>query len=565
VSESTAGVEGSGANVVTVPLLAQTTWPLASARVTRKSQSEAWNCVRAGQEARARRRLALQLPTPALHEIVRLVEAGQAAFVIDYVAALERTQAEAPFVPATAPDFRVATWELVLAHLLVEHGSQFNRKVFVADTIVAMARHFSQGYGALLFALRRALPRVTRATEPLRTLLNELWDEQVAAEAASRPHGRASHPGVDEGATAPHGELPGEPAVRAAARRDEHLALLSALLGRGLPAEAVPAFEEALRGLQQEPARLRWVVLVHWHRARVRQRLAGRPEELLTELVHVVIPAHAAEVASYGRALQRAHATRPVLRGDAASFRRARWRFFLDTLVQQHGSAFNTRAFIRATLERLAAHDNATYDALVSWLWRELGDLARSPSSAHPVVVHLGAFYRELRVVREAPRGAAPRRPPMDGAASRRAAEASPSLFDLIPPDQRTLTRAVVRFVETLPKLATGGFGRGLSAGAIAARVRQVALGLLRAQRGRQLLPAELLDGLIGQLAQDSGVPRERVLRWALRREAQRGSVRDEVRGPVEQLARASGSRGCRRGAARPIAATAQARTSYGP
>jgi hypothetical protein len=505
----------------------------------------------AGQDARARRRLALQLPTEALHEIVRLIEAGQAVFVIDYVAALERKQAEAPFVPATTTDFRVATWELVLAYLLVERGSQFNRKMFVSGTIAAMARHFGLDHGALLSELHRALPRLARATEPLRTILDELWDElcdelcdeQVAAEAPSRPLGRKQRLSTADGATEPHAGRAGEPAVRAAARRDERLALLSALLGRGLPpAESVPAFDDAFRALQQEPGRLRWVLLAHWHRERVRQRLAERPEELLTELVHVVIPAHAAEVVSYGRTLQRAHATRPIIASDAAGFRRARWRFFLDTLVLQHGSAFNTRAFIRATLERLAAHYNTTYDALVPWLWRELGDLPRSPAGVHPVVVHLGALYRELRARRgEATRSAAPRSSPTQGSDARPSAHALPSLFDLIPPDQRTITRAVVRFVETLPDLATHAFGRGLPAGAIAVRVRRMALGLLRAHRGRPLRPAELLDGLIDQVAQDSGVPRERVLRWALRRKAQRGSVRDEVRGLVEQVARASG------------------------
>lgn len=516
----------------------------------------------AGQDARARRRLALQLPTEALHEIVRLIDAGQAAFVIDYVAALERKQAEAPFVPATTTDFRVATWELVLAYLLVERGSQFNRKMFVSGTIAAMARHFGLDHGALLSELHRALPRLARATEPLRTILDELWDElrdelgdelggelwneQVAAEAPSRPLGRTQRLSTADGATEPQAGRAGEPAVQAAALRDERLALLSALLGRGLPpAGSGPAFDETFRALQQEPGRLRWGLLAHWHRERVRQRLAERPEELLTELVHVVIPAHAAEVVSYGRTLQRAHATRPIIAGDAAGFRRARWRFFLDTLVLQHGSAFNTRAFIRATLERLAAHYNTTYDALVPWLWRELGELPRSPAGVHPVVVHLGALYRELRARRgEATRSAAPPSSPTHGSDSRRSAHALPSLFDLIPPDQRTITRAVMRFVETLPELASGAFGafgRGLPAGAIAVRVRRMALRLLRAERGHPLRPAELLDRLIDQVAQDSGVPRERVLRWALRRKAQRGSVRDEVRGLVEQAARASG------------------------
>src|SRR5262249_17762465 len=152
--------------------------------------------------------------------------------------------------------------------------------------------------------------------------------------------GREPHRPPVESATAQPGGLSGEPARAAAAQRDERLAVLSALLGRGLPpAESGPAFDEAFRALRHEPGRLRWVVLAHWHRERVRQRLAERPDELLTELVHVMIPAHAAEVVSYGRALQRAHATRPVIAGDAASFRRVRWRLFLDTLVLQHGSA----------------------------------------------------------------------------------------------------------------------------------------------------------------------------------------------------------------------------------
>ncbi|HET9626556.1 MAG TPA: contractile injection system tape measure protein, partial [Kofleriaceae bacterium] len=468
--------------------------------------------LRAGQLQSARRRLALQLATATLHELVRLIEAGHAEFVIDYVLALEREHAQRPIVPATGSELRVAAWELVLAYLIVDRGLQFNHKRFVAATVAGLAQRFGLDYAALLRELRRGLPRVARAAEPLHQLLDELWyelDHALAPDAAA-------------------------PLERGDAADDAQIAQLDALLRRGLPPVGAPtAFDDAFRALRHDPGRLRWVILAHWHRDRVRQRLGERPDELLIELVHVVLPSHAAEIVSYGRALDRAHAARPVIAADAARFRRTRWRFFLDTLMLQHGSAFNTRAFIRATLERLAAHDNTTYDALVAWLWRELAGLPRSATSAHPVVLHLGALYRELRT-----RGSA-RHDEATAEAAPRGAMAA--ILDRVAPQDHALARAVLRFVGTLPELATCAFGRGLGSRAIAAQVQQLARAVLGSSGDRRLRSVELLDGLLTRIAEASAVPRDEVLRWALRRKARLGSVRDEVRGLVEQFARAAG------------------------
>ncbi|ADO69340.1 contractile injection system tape measure protein [Stigmatella aurantiaca] len=358
-------------------------------RVARDSEDEARQVLReTGQQARVRRRLALQLSEPGLQGVVRVLERSHAPFVLSYLKEWEQHQTAETFLPTPQQDFRVAKWEFVLAYLLVESGSRFNARMFVRSTIAAMARRFNVGYGELLAHLRQASheARFPRSGHSLRAVLDTLWQEAL-----------------EEGASSPLEEAAGEEGTSTGedSRLERSLAFVGEMLAKELPAletrEWGLRFDESFHAAARTPARLRFVLLAHWTRPRVRLQLAARPEPVLEALVRVAVPSHSEEVIGYSRQLQRAHEHRPLLRVDARAFRRVRWRFILDVLVLQHGSAFSMRSFIRATLERMAAHDNLEYGQLLSWVWQELAPLPRSATALHPLVVHVGALYREWR------------------------------------------------------------------------------------------------------------------------------------------------------------------------
>ncbi|MDC0713302.1 contractile injection system tape measure protein [Stigmatella sp. ncwal1] len=358
-------------------------------RVARDSEDEARRVLReTGQQARVRRRLALQLTEPGLQGVVRVLERSHAPFVLSYLEEWERHQSAESFLPAAQQDFRVAKWEFVLAYLLVECGSRFNTRMFVRSTISAMAQRFNVDYGELLAHLRQATheARFPRSGYSLRAVLDTLWQESLEAGTSFLPEAKAGE---------------GDAGAGEDSRIEKSLAFVREMLVKELPALETNVwglrFDESFPAAAQAPARLRFVLLAHWGRPRVRLQLAARPEPVLESLVRVVVPSHAEEVLDYSRQLQRSHEHRPLLRVDAQAFRRVRWRFILDVLVLQHGSAFSMRSFIRATLERMAAHDNLEYGRLLSWVWQQLAPLPRSATALHPLVLHVGSLYREWR------------------------------------------------------------------------------------------------------------------------------------------------------------------------
>jgi hypothetical protein len=321
--------------------------------------------VSTGQQASVRKRLTLQLSEAGLETVVQVVEPGQAPFVIAYTRELDRHQEREQFLPTTTSDFRVARWEFVLSYLLVERGSEFNRRMFVRSTLDAIARRYRVDRLALLAHLREAVDaaRFPESGRTLRTVLDELW--------ATEPEASKEIP-QDEPTTA----------------------TLNVLLERNLPSREAPVWEQLLLHATESPAKLRRLLLRHWQRPLLRQRLAERAEPLLEEIVRVLLPAHSEEVLDYGRRLQRSHERRPLVATDTTTFRRTRWRFFLDCLVPT-GSSFSTRAFIRATIERLANHYNLEYGQLLSWLRQELTTDTDAAPGLHPIALHLEVLHRD--------------------------------------------------------------------------------------------------------------------------------------------------------------------------
>ncbi|TKC88718.1 hypothetical protein FAZ69_13275 [Trinickia terrae] len=147
-------------------------------------------------------------------------------------------------------------------------------------------------------------------------------------------------------------------------------ALLAWLERGAVEADRAPA------GLLQEatlhaPARLASTLRRASRHAELSERLAAAlPEPAIEQLVGVLVPGEAAYIVGYARQLRRVqHADAPP-RLDRPGFGTALWTFILNYLLDSRGSEFNRRAFVAATLRKMAARYQLGFDELVAQLAR---------------------------------------------------------------------------------------------------------------------------------------------------------------------------------------------------
>ncbi|HET7535505.1 MAG TPA: contractile injection system tape measure protein [Candidatus Didemnitutus sp.] len=142
---------------------------------------------RIGRHQRVRTRLVQWLADPQIVALIRTLAPADAGFIERYAADLETRHREEPLVPADSEEFRAAKWEVILAHLLTDHGSAFNAKSFLRRTLERLAAHFGVDYTELL----AQLARMARAAEKhwgessLPRLLTEIHAEDVLGVEAS--------------------------------------------------------------------------------------------------------------------------------------------------------------------------------------------------------------------------------------------------------------------------------------------------------------------------------------------------------------------------------------------
>lgn len=132
-----------------------------------------------GQTTRVRRRMARQLGEPLLLAVVGALVPGDSDFiraVIDEAAAFGRAQ-DPPVPPA---QMRPRLWEFTLAYLLVERGSDFNRRSYLGSLLRQNARQDGLEYPALLQSLIASLQLASGSAalrKPMLALLQQLAGE----------------------------------------------------------------------------------------------------------------------------------------------------------------------------------------------------------------------------------------------------------------------------------------------------------------------------------------------------------------------------------------------------
>lgn len=214
-----------------------------------------------GQQESVRLRLVRQFSEDALHRIVEVLEPTEAAFIIGYADTLQKEHREEAFVPSTLQDFQEAKWEFILQQLLVDHGSEFNRREFVRGTLQAMAGRFRVAYEELLRHLipRDGQPRSWPRPPAFVRALRALWAETRAGSRDNTARDEeTSSAGLPSTASPPPSlvaEIPAASSLEGASQVPPHPIPLepdTAVVPEGAPRE--PAWSASLRAWERLPA-----------------------------------------------------------------------------------------------------------------------------------------------------------------------------------------------------------------------------------------------------------------------------------------------------------------------
>ncbi len=147
-----------------------------------------------GQHKEVRRNIATSFSNPMLQQIVVLIEPANAEAIFKTVTnpaigrGLDKKQDLQPRV------VRDLTWEFTLTYLLVERGSQFNKKSYLVSLVRQMAAHQNQSVLSVLDSINEALtakPSTNPAVQELLAMLIEIRAYLHAGESRRKMEGKS--------------------------------------------------------------------------------------------------------------------------------------------------------------------------------------------------------------------------------------------------------------------------------------------------------------------------------------------------------------------------------------
>jgi len=335
-----------------------------------------------GLRADVRRSMALGFPEPMLRDIAGILEPSEIGFIEELVGRpdlfRQAAQQQAPgeesgsapvslrkqrtdglrhaagadvdesFAAArrgpsaeSEPVLKSRLWEFTFTYLLVERGSRFNKRTYVASIVRQMAAHDNLGFQDLLASLAQALDRVEARSflkEEMLSLLEELREDEELPEAST-----------EDGDT------------------------WEELLGKALTSgDAGPIGRFWPDLVNHHPQIVERIVRRYGVDARVRHAMAqGFPEPMLCDIAATLEPSEAGfieEMVRQPEPFREAVESADEGRGSVPVLKARLWEFTLTYLLAERGSRFNRRSYVASVVRQMASHHNVKYEDLVASL-----------------------------------------------------------------------------------------------------------------------------------------------------------------------------------------------------
>ena len=112
-----------------------------------------------GRNSQVRERIVWQFPTIVLQAIVQVLEPAEALFIMAGSREILLLQQQQQVLHTETSELEKAIWLFMLTYLIMDRGSNFNRKEFVRNNLLQLAGHFNLSYETILELFYEALLR----------------------------------------------------------------------------------------------------------------------------------------------------------------------------------------------------------------------------------------------------------------------------------------------------------------------------------------------------------------------------------------------------------------------
>ena len=359
-----------------------------------------------GHYSSLRKRLVLQLEDADLQKLVSAVAPAEGTFIIAYFNLLINERTREKITAATVKDHRDASWEVILAYLLVQKSGHFNRREFIDQTIRQLAAHYGLEYTNLLHFLTGAIAAMTATTNfhsEFEVILTELEENAVSNASPndatfSKEISEVEAIIADEDFSKDYSipkfiaQLKNESFRKQLIEKFsyEEFRKLAEIADQSLTEEIqkkIAGYYFALlleaaskKNIEQQLRILKWdetstekVQPVYYDELRKllkqpwsrRELIRKLNEKQLQGLVKWLVPGEERFVISYAEMLDRQNERNAFEGRTSGEFKLMKWEFIFAVLIENTDSSFNRKLFVFSVVSMLAAHYNLTaYDLL---------------------------------------------------------------------------------------------------------------------------------------------------------------------------------------------------------
>jgi len=288
-----------------------------------------------------RKRLARQLNEQNLEKLVAQIEPANAQFIKEYIADIQKSHQKEPVVKASPTEFKEAVWEFVLAYLLLERGTSFNRKAFVKRNLELLAARYQSSYKKLITFLEKIAKKILQFQKSsLFEIISELKSELPTQKQ--------------------------EEEIEKKADFEQEIAFITIFLEKRKESSLEVFFENWTILFKKSPEKLKELIIEKGKSAMVRKKMADIfTEKQLEQSIRLIEPSNANYIISYVQETAKKQEKQQLVKANKKAFHKSTWEFILTYLLVDRGSTFNKKSFLKSTLRQMAQRYQIRMSVLV--------------------------------------------------------------------------------------------------------------------------------------------------------------------------------------------------------
>lgn len=356
-----------------------------------------------GQSAHVRRNIARKFHESMIRDIVTLLEPTNHQFIEQLVNDPNLYLESHEKIRMEVSEAKKSLWEFTLTYLLVERGSRFNKKSYVASVMSKLAAHVNVDIADLYASIMTLLEPLSK-NDPMRAeLLGLLGELRLQICGDEDRHDNYDEP-VESAAVSRRAEE-SSGSVESPENTVDRESVLP-------PESMINALHIALRSNDLAELKMVWKMLAKQHSKWLADvfRSEGRDEQvrknisrsftspMFRDVIFLLEPVHGEFVAEVVQSSSRKPAFEGRRPPAPEKTRRAVREFTLSYLIVDRGSRFNKRSYLAALLKRMASHENESVDNIYMSIKKSVESVAKANSFQRELVQLLAEAADELRI-----------------------------------------------------------------------------------------------------------------------------------------------------------------------